>query len=45
MGNPLNAVFAASTRMAAVNPCTAKNITEWSPNTAPASWAMTVRCS
>ena len=29
MGKPLNAVFAASTRIAAVNPWTAKNITEW----------------
>ena len=28
MGKPLKAVFAASTRMAAVNPWTAKNITE-----------------
>ena len=43
IGKPLNAVFAASTRIAAVNACTAKKPTESLPNTAPAIWAMTVR--
>ena len=45
MGNPLNAVFAASTRISVVKPWTAKKPTVLLPNTAAESCASTVRCS